>query len=255
MSDIFTEYPETGRAENERLRSTIDRLQAELTEARAALAKKTNDAKLLLEGLTMEANLLAAVEALNEAGNNELDLVLRNLKVADSEGDLMPAEAAEKRQDALERAEAESDMLRAAIDNMRAMNVKLTYEATGKVLAAEERIVELEKRLNYDDNQYELLQLSQRAEHAEAEVTKKHLELCEYQTQLDATSTALGRAEAALEQFSSVYVGEMDDDDIIAVKVKHVRKAHAVLAKIQPPAPDGEWHEVQDDRETETRSV
>ena len=36
-----------------------------------------------------------------------------------------------------ERAEAEADSLRATINNMRAMNIKLTFEATGKVLAAE----------------------------------------------------------------------------------------------------------------------
>lgn len=36
-----------------------------------------------------------------------------------------------------ERAEAEADSLRNTVDNMRAMNIKLTWEATGKTLAAE----------------------------------------------------------------------------------------------------------------------
>jgi hypothetical protein len=36
-----------------------------------------------------------------------------------------------------ERAEAEADSLRNIIDNMRVMNIKITLEAAGKVLAAE----------------------------------------------------------------------------------------------------------------------
>jgi hypothetical protein len=46
----------------------------------------------------------------------------------------IPRDAAEAR---AERAEAEADSLRATINNMRAMNIKLTFEATGKVLSAE----------------------------------------------------------------------------------------------------------------------
>lgn len=53
---------------------------------------------------------------------------------ADNEGIL--AAIATLRDDC-KRAEAEADSLRNTIDNMRAMNIKLTLEATGKVLAAE----------------------------------------------------------------------------------------------------------------------
>jgi hypothetical protein len=170
MSDIFTEYPETGRAENERLRSTIDRLQAELAEKRwrnldleekLAEAYQLRDAhhtesiEVRLELEQVRAELAEAKlerdTALTDRHDTFADMQTRAEQV---EYELASANARIGEMAAAaeagglgwmpvftraERAEAESDSLRATIDNMRAMNVKLTYEATGKVLAAEAR--------------------------------------------------------------------------------------------------------------------
>jgi hypothetical protein len=66
----------------------IAQREAELAEAKAALAKKTNDAKLLLEGLTMEATALEAANARiikMESQRKELDRRIHNQRVANRE--------------------------------------------------------------------------------------------------------------------------------------------------------------------------
>jgi hypothetical protein len=97
--------------------------------AEAALAKKTNDAKLLLEGLTMEAT---ALEAAN-ARIKHMETVLYDAQVllgTEDIGELItgPDGPISRLIARAERAEAERDAMREALDNSQSLLVALLVE-------------------------------------------------------------------------------------------------------------------------------